>query len=1207
MNDLVKRLCIKKGFIGVFVSAGILLTLGLLIGFSSPVGAGRVSIDLPVYAKGRNENQAAIDKGNVPKLWQSGNRGQGMVVAVIDTGIQPHKDFRLTSPGTAKISRADAQRMIAQKGYGRYVNSKIPFAYNYTSNSNQATEPDDVSGFHGQHVAGIIAANGRYTKKQHEYVVGVAPEAQLLDLRVSDMIDDENKNDVARAIHDAVDLGANVISISLGISLPNQSFTDEEQAAVQYAVNHGVFVSLAGGNYGNSASIFTNNPLANTNGINTAYQEANSGTLADPAVSANSMTVAAENSLKGSQNEMASFSSWGPTPDYTLKPDISAPGMGITSTWQNNTYAMLEGTSMATPFVSGAAALVIQKLKQSQPDLSGSQLVSQTKNMLMNSATPMKDVNYHGNIVSPRRQGAGQINVTAAANLKATVQDPATGIGSVSLGQISSSRSFKVELSNHGSVPINYAVDNDGGPMTQIRDQKRDGQVHDISLTGASLTSDQSNIVIDPGQRKTLTLSLAISPTVKPNQVVEGYLHFKADQPGQSLSMPYLAYYGDTTKEQVIDSPAFMPNSVFHGGYLMDENNTPLGISDRVSLSAYVNNHDNKTNWRKVASYIHPARVAFSPNGDHHQDSVTPFVFAKQSLANVKAQIVNDQGNVIRVIDQETDTDKSIANDSGNLDLSTSFSMRQNPKALQWDGRYIDQSTGKSIVVPNGRYHYQLVTTNYNDGADQQQLASYPVEVDTRAPQATAVTYNRKTGRLTGQFNDHGAGFTGISRGILSTNGHQFGIKLTKKAALTGQFSDRLTSIVKQMLMNHQANLTLTDIAGNSTKVAVHRKLSGLVTKKANVSFDRAPQLKWFKYGTGKNASSSYLEISNKKVFTLYARVPKGVPALNAYAKDTGTNKVVKGRLNPKTGVVAFTCHFSQTGYETIQGWSQVPQKKFGAYLKSPSTLIVVSQLPKAPLIAKLKKTTPKLISNAQAQKKTKSIFGSPIPNGHKTSQLTYRRAPSKGIKFFQLHDNASTFLNAANSATIYDLQTHQLTINGQVSSPNKQRLVILATPDETDPANRVRISKNGTFKFKVPFNPTEQRGVGYNLYTKTILRNGQSKVQKQRGILEIYLDVVKPSLAVSENVENNRIRLTGTVNDNVSGVKLDVNGNNLFSQQKDAGFNSHDQNQPLNPYPDYQINQSYDLTPGRNTFTVKAIDQVGNVTTKRFVANGQG
>lgn len=118
----------------------------------------------------------------------------------------------------------------------------------------------------------------------------------------------------------------------------------------------------------------------------------------------------------------------------------------------------------------------------------------------------------------------------------------------------------------------------------------------------------------------------------------------------------------------------------------------------------------------------------------------------------MKAQIVNDQGNVIRVIDQETDTDKSIANDSGNLDLSTSFSMRQNPKALQWDGRYIDQSTGKSIVVPNGRYHYQLVTTNYNDGADQQQLASYPVEVDTRAPQATAVTYNRKTGRLTGQF-----------------------------------------------------------------------------------------------------------------------------------------------------------------------------------------------------------------------------------------------------------------------------------------------------------------------------------------------------------------------------------------------------------------------------------------------------------------------
>ncbi|WP_034525434.1 hypothetical protein, partial [Lactobacillus johnsonii] len=70
--------------------------------------------------------------------------------------------------------------------------------------------------------------------------------------------------------------------------------------------------------------------------------------------------------------------------------------------------------------------------------------------------------------------------------------------------------------------------------------------------------------------------------------------------------------------------------------------------------------------------------------------------------------------------------------------------------------------------------------------------------------------------------------------------------------------------------------------------------------------FDRAPQLKWFKYGTGKNASSSYLEISNKKVFTLYARVPKGVPALNAYAKDTGTNKVVKGRRWNRKGLNSF-------------------------------------------------------------------------------------------------------------------------------------------------------------------------------------------------------------------------------------------------------------------------------------------------------------
>ena len=107
---------------------------------------------------------------------------------------------------------------------------------------------------HGEHVAGIIAANGTVadgatgTSKASVYVKGVAPEAQILAMQVIDEFPDENANDISRAIRDAVSMGANAIQMSLGVGVAEQDLTDEEQAAVQYATDHGVFVSISASN-----------------------------------------------------------------------------------------------------------------------------------------------------------------------------------------------------------------------------------------------------------------------------------------------------------------------------------------------------------------------------------------------------------------------------------------------------------------------------------------------------------------------------------------------------------------------------------------------------------------------------------------------------------------------------------------------------------------------------------------------------------------------------------------------------------------------------------------------------------------------------------------------------------------------------------------------------------------------------------------------
>ncbi|WP_420704590.1 S8 family serine peptidase, partial [Leuconostoc mesenteroides] len=100
------------------------------------------------------------------------------VAAVIDSGVQPHADLRLTDDSTAAISKDAAEAAIAKLGYGTYINSKIPFAYDYVNNDSVNTGTTVSGSTHGEHVAGIIAANGTVadgatgTSKASVYVKG---------------------------------------------------------------------------------------------------------------------------------------------------------------------------------------------------------------------------------------------------------------------------------------------------------------------------------------------------------------------------------------------------------------------------------------------------------------------------------------------------------------------------------------------------------------------------------------------------------------------------------------------------------------------------------------------------------------------------------------------------------------------------------------------------------------------------------------------------------------------------------------------------------------------------------------------------------------------------------------------------------------------------------------------------------------------------
>ncbi len=234
---------------------------------------------------------------------------------------------------------------------------------------NFGESPDNVDrAGHGTHVGATVA--------------GVAPGAKLLDAKVFDDDGFATESSIIAGMTWAVEQGADVLNLSLGAE--DRPGVDPVEAAVNtLSAEHGVLVVAAAGN---------------------AYRP---GTVGSPASADAALAVGA---VDGS-DAMALFSSRGPrVGDGAVKPEITAPGVGITAAQPGGGYAEWDGTSMASPHVAGAAALLAQR----RPEWTGAQL----KAALVASATPSSDAN-------PFDQGAGRVDVPAAIGQTVTAE-PAT-------------------------------------------------------------------------------------------------------------------------------------------------------------------------------------------------------------------------------------------------------------------------------------------------------------------------------------------------------------------------------------------------------------------------------------------------------------------------------------------------------------------------------------------------------------------------------------------------------------------------------------------------------------------------------------------------------------------------------------------------------------------------------------------------------------
>jgi subtilisin family serine protease len=300
---------------------------------------------------------ASLDRSaaqvGAPLAWAKGFTGAGVTVAVLDTGVDE------THPDLA----------------GAVVESK---------NFSDSATTDDRFG-HGTHVASIITGEGKYK--------GIAPDAKLVNGKVLDDFGGGSESGIIAGMEWAA-TKAKVVNMSLGSSWPDEGTDPMSLALNRITAQTGALFVVAAGNSG--------------------------GPIGSPASADAALTVGAVDR----DDKLADFSSRGPRwTNNAVKPDITAPGVDIVAAKARNGqigtpvdegHVALSGTSMATPHVAGAAAIVAAQHPAWKAD--------DIKAALMNSASPNPSLTVY-------EQGAGRLDVRRAVSSPVS-----TTVGSHSLG-----------------------------------------------------------------------------------------------------------------------------------------------------------------------------------------------------------------------------------------------------------------------------------------------------------------------------------------------------------------------------------------------------------------------------------------------------------------------------------------------------------------------------------------------------------------------------------------------------------------------------------------------------------------------------------------------------------------------------------------------------------------------------------------------------
>jgi len=848
-----------------------------------------------------NDFSKALDSYNlinIQPLWDKGYRGQGRVIAVLDSGLDPdHPVLRLTDNSQSKYkTKEDAEKAMKEAGidYGKWYSDKLPFAFNYNDWNNDIKQ----SGFksHGMHVAGTAVGNPKEKSGTGDYITGVAPEAQLIFMRVFS----ESKNSgtesyiYTKAIEDAIKLGADTINLSLGSPAGSvMEVGDGLISALEVAKKAGVNIVAAAGNnaYFSKGGFDYITPRA----VNPDY-----GTVGRPSVSDDAISVAnisnsvlnreiatvanllgnvafnngnvpiftysklfenkdydyvyvgvgkeenyegkdltgkialvqrGENSfedkvkiakkhgaagviayfndgdtiynvvLNGQDkdfpvvttyynfgNELAQHegeykinfngkwekkpnenvgkfddsSSWGLTVDGYLKPDVTAPGGDIISSYNDGRYGLDSGTSMASPHVAGATALIKQALAERFPSKTAEELQKLVKHLLMSTASI--NVNKdNGVYISPRQQGAGLIDAYKAAYGDVYVTGT-NDYGSVSLGNVGDKFDVKLLVHNISDKPKTLKY-----KSTLITDDAYGEGNGDwtgyLTMTSRLLNEIEGEKTVTVGANATSEITVSVDASkyneellklFKNGYYLEGFVEFYGAD-GKSTdkvaSIPFVGFKGEFQNLPVLEKPIYSMKDgekpTYEYGFDSNNNNWD-SLTDMNFTGILTTYKEDKKDKRTLAgAYINPLtnarfftdKIFFSPNGDENYDEIGMRGVFLRNYENLKLTVYAKDD-----VERKNPLYEN-GNASGNKNFFNNTGKKYTALSLtNWKG--VDKNGNP---LPDGEYQYVLSYSSQATGAKMQET-SFNVVIDRKAPKITGANggyYDEATRKFT--------------------------------------------------------------------------------------------------------------------------------------------------------------------------------------------------------------------------------------------------------------------------------------------------------------------------------------------------------------------------------------------------------------------------------------------------------------------------